>query len=88
MLSPDCGVKRRGEEEERPRGAVAELYQQPGDDVELLHHVQQVEEEERAGRPEAGHGDEGVPLPHRGGAPVRARAHRADEAQQVKDLQI
>ena len=43
--------------------------------MELLDDVEQVEEEEDPGGPEARHGHEDEPVPGGDGAPVGGRAH-------------
>ena len=84
----DGGVQPGCEEEERHEGAEDGFDQQPGDDVELLGDVEEVEEEQDPRRPEAGHGHERVPASRRGRAPVDWGTHYADEPDQVHDLEI
>lgn len=78
-------VQGRRKVEEGPDGAEDELDQHPGDDVELFDDVEEVEEKQRARRPEPGHGDEGEPRADRPGPVVGRGAHDADEADQVQD---
>ena len=80
------GVHGGREVEEGPHCAEDHLDEHPGDDVELLDDVEEVEDEEGAGRPEPGHGDEAEPLARRGGQPVASAEQQADEANEVQDL--
>lgn len=75
----------RGQQvEEGPQGTEAELQLQPGDLVELLHHVEQVQAEEDAREPERHHRD---PAEEHGLAQgAQPRALDADEADEAAYL--
>ena len=75
------------EEEEGPERAEAELYHEPGDDVELLHGVSEVHEERHQADPEGRHGNKHKPLSDRLFPVVRGGEHHADEANQVAQLE-
>lgn len=67
--------------EERPQRAESELHLQPGDLVELLHHVEEVQAEQDAREPEGDHGDPAEE--HALSVPARDRRLDADEADEA-----
>ena len=83
----DGRVQGRREVEEAPERAEDHLDEHPGDDVELLDDVEEVEDEESAGRPEGRHGHEAEPVPHGLRPPVGSRRHHADEPDHVQYLE-
>ena len=55
--------------------------------MELLNDVEEIEEEECACRPEARHGHKREPVAGGDGSPVRRSAHKADETDQIHQLE-
>ena len=84
--SVDGRVQGGREVEEAPEGAEDHLDEHPGDDVELFDDVEEVEDEERARRPEGGHGHEAEPVADGRRSPVGWRGHHADEPDNVQHL--
>ena len=74
------------EEEEGPERAEAELYHEPGDDVELLHGVDEVHHQQHRAHPEPGHRHEHEPLAHRLLLVVGRGDHHTHKPQQVRQL--
>merc|ERR1719266_752776 len=72
------------EEEEGPERAETELYHEPGDDVELLHGVDEVHHQQHRAHPEPGHRHENEPLAHRLLLVVGRGDHHTHKPQQVR----
>lgn len=85
LVGYDGSVDSRGQVEEGPKGAKDELDQEPRDDVKLFADVHQVEKDENAGDPEAGHGHEDAPLAARVSPPIGSTAQDTDEEDDVED---
>lgn len=58
LVRKSCRYARRNQVEESPQRAEDEFYLQPGDFVELFHHVEQVEKQQETGEPDAGPSNE------------------------------
>ena len=72
--------------EKCPETAEPELYHEPGDDVELLHGVDEVHHQKHKAHPEGRHRHKHEPLPNSLFLVVGGGAHHANEAQNIYKL--